>query len=243
MILGVEPWALAVIAVGVLMGATVQGIVGIGLSLVSSPVVALVSPQLVPVVPLCWATVYPLASLLREWRDVDWRGLSWAVGGRVPGTAVGVLVVVWASDQLLGVVVGVMVLVAVLLTWRAVRVPVHRGTLGAAGFLGGITGTATSIGGPPLAIVYQHQPGPQVRASMAAFFVCGGALSLAGLALGGQIHPREAAVALLLSPALALGFWLSGPMRRHLDAGRTRMAVLLVCAASAAVLLVRSLAG
>ena len=131
--LGLEPWVVATIVVGVLVGATVQGIVGIGLNLVTAPVVALVSPQLMPAVPLWLASVYPLGALLREWRDADWRGLSWAVGGRVPGTAVGVLVVAWASDRVLGVVVGVMVLVAVLLTWRAVRVPVNAGTLGTAG--------------------------------------------------------------------------------------------------------------
>ncbi len=243
MILGLDPWVLAAISLGVFVGATVQGIVGIGLNLVAAPVVALVSPELMPAVPLWWATFFPLAALLREWRDADWGGLSWAVGGRVPGTAVGVLVVSWASDQLLGVVVGLMVLLAVALTWRAVRVPVNVGTLGTAGFLGGVTGTATSIGGPPLAIVYQHRSGPEVRASMAVFFVCGGALSLVGLGLGGQTSWHDLAAASLLAPVLLLGHLASGPLRRHLDAGRTRAAVLVVCSLSAAVLLVRSTLG
>ena len=241
MILGLDPWVLAAIALGVLAGATVQGIVGIGLNLVAAPVVALVSPQLMPAVPLWWAVVYPLGALLREWRHADWRGLSWAVGGRVPGTAVGVAVVAWASDRLLGIVVGLMVLLAVALTWRAVRVPVNAGTLGSAGFLGGITGTATSIGGPPLAIVYQHRPGPEVRASMAVFFVLGGALSLGGLVAGGETSWHDLWVASLLTPVLLLGHLVSGPLRRHLDAGRTRSAVLVVCALSATVLLARSI--
>ena len=241
--LGLEPWVVATIVVGVLVGATVQGIVGIGLNLVTAPVVALVSPQLMPAVPLWLASVYPLGALLREWRDADWRGLSWAVGGRVPGTAVGVLVVAWASDRVLGVVVGVMVLVAVLLTWRAVRVPVNAGTLGTAGFIGGVTGTATSIGGPPLAIVYQHAPGPQIRASMAAFFCIGGVLSLVGLGVGGQMDSQDLWVAVALSPALLVGHAVAGPLRRHLDAGHTRVAVLAICSVSAIALLVRSAAG
>lgn len=243
MTLGLDPWTLAVIATGVFVGATVQGVVGIGLNLVAAPVVALVSPQLMPAVPLVWAVFYPLATLAREWRDADWRGLTWAVGGRVPGTAVGVLVVAWASDRLLGVVVGVMVLIAVVLTWRAVRVPVNPGTLGTAGFVGGVTGTATSIGGPPLAIVYQHAPGPRIRASMAAFFCLGGLLSLVGLGVGGQMSWVDGAVAALLAPALVLGHLASGPLRRHLDAGPTRLAVLGVCAVSGAVLLTRSILG
>jgi uncharacterized membrane protein YfcA len=242
-ILGLSGWQLAVIALAVLVGAIVQGIVGLGLNLVAAPIVTLMSPQLMPVVPLFLASVYPLGALLREWREVDWPGMSWALGGRVPGTAVGVLVVAWASDRLLGVVVGVMVLLAVFVTWTAVRVPMNRGTLGGAGFLAGITGTATSIGGPPLAIVYQHAPGPQIRASLAVFFCIGALLSLAGLGVGGQLRVHDLAVACLLSPALLIGHLVAGPLRRHLDEGPTRLAVLLVCGASGALLLGRSLLG
>jgi uncharacterized membrane protein YfcA len=132
------------------------------------------------------------------------------------------------------------VLVAVLLTWRAIRVPVTGGSLGVAGFIGGVTGTATSIGGPPVALVYQHRPGPQIRANMAAYFVLGGVVSLVGLRLGGELSRHDLQVSVLLTPALLLGHALAGPLRRRLDAGHTRAAVLVVCAASAAALLVRS---
>jgi len=242
-ILGLDLWVVAAIAGGVLVGAALQGIVGIGLNLVAAPVVTLIAPQLMPVVPLLWAVVYPVATLAREWRHADWRGLRWTVGGRVPGTVVGVGVVAWASDRALGVVVGVMVLVAVLLTWRAVRVPVNPGSLGTAGFIGGITGTATSIGGPPVAIIYQHHPGPEVRASMAAYFCLGGLVSVIGLGIGCQMSVHDVWAALLLAPALLAGHAVAGPLRSRLDAGHTRAAVLVICGTSAVALLVRSALG
>jgi len=242
-ILGIDGWVLVALAAGAFLGATLQGIVGVGLNLVAAPVVALLAPQLMPVVPLLWAVVYPFGTLAREWREADWDGLWWAVGARVPGTAVGVLVVAWATDQFLGTVVGVMVLVAVLLTWRAVRVPVNRRSIATAGFLGGVTGTATSIGGPPLALVYQHRPGPEVRASLAAYFCLGGVISLIGLGVGGQMGLHDLEAALLLAPALLLGHVVAGPLRTRLDAGHTRAAVLVVCGASGTVLLVRSALG
>ncbi len=240
MILGLDAEVLAAIAAGAFLGATVQGTVGIGLNLVAAPVVTLVAPQLMPVVPLLWAVTYPVGALVRDWRHADWGSLWWAVGGRVPGTVVGVLVVAWASDRFLGVVVGVMVLLGVLLTWRAVRVPVTWQSLTTAGFVGGVTGTATSIGGPPVALVYQHRPGPEIRANMAAYFCLGGVVSLVGLGVGGQLSLHDLWAALLLTPALLLGHAVSGPLRGHLDAGHTRVAVLVICAASAVALLVRS---
>jgi hypothetical protein len=135
------------------------------------------------------------------------------------------------------------VLLAVLLTWRAVRVPVTRGSLTTAGLLGGVTGTATSIGGPPVALVYQHRPGPEIRANMAAYFCLGGAISLVGLGVGGQMSVHDLWASLLLAPALLLGHAVAGPLRGRLDAGHTRIAVLVICAASGAALLVRSALG
>jgi uncharacterized membrane protein YfcA len=104
-------------------------------------------------------------------------------------------------------------------------------------------GTATSIGGPPLALVYQHVSGAPLRATLATYFFGGALLSLLGLAVVGELDTRDGAWALGLAPFLVLGFLLADPVRRHVDAGRTRAAVLVVCAASAAALVVRSALG
>lgn len=238
-----EPAVFAILAAAVVAGAAVQGAVGLGLGLVAAPIVTLVEPRLMPGVMICLASVLPLLTLVRDWRATDWRGLAWAFAGRVPGTALGVAVVAAVSARVLGALVGVMVLVAVVLTWLVVRLPVRPAVLAAAGVVSGVTGTATSIGGPPLALVYQHATGAAVRATMAVYFLGGGLLSLAGLALGGQLGRSQAVTALALAPFLLVGFAVAGPLRRHVDAGRTRAAVLLVCAASAVALIARSLAG
>ena len=162
---------------------------------------------------------------------------------RVPGTVVGVVVVDWLADRTLGIVVGVMVLIAVGLTLWTIRVPVNRRTLVTAGCVSGVTGTATSIGGPQLALLYQHRPGAQVRSTLAVYFIVGASLSLVGLALGGALHLRDLAMAAVLAPFLLVGFAAAGPVRARIDVGHTRKAVLAVCAASAIALLVRSLVG
>jgi uncharacterized membrane protein YfcA len=228
------------IAAAVTVGALVQGSVGLGLGLVAAPVVTLVEPALMPGVMIWLAAVLPVLTLMTEWRHTDWRGLSWAFLGRLPGTVLGVAVVAVASTRLLGVLVGAMVLAAVVLTWRVVTLPARPAVLAGAGVVSGVTGTATSIGGPPLALVYQHAEGPRLRATMGFYFSGGAALSLVGLGLGGQLRSEDLWTAVALLPCLVVGFLVSGPVRRHVDAGRTRSAVLLICAVSATALLVRS---
>jgi uncharacterized membrane protein YfcA len=234
---------LAVVGAAVVAGALVQGTIGLGLGLVAAPVVTLADPGLMPDLMLWLAAALPVLTLAHEWRHVDRRGLLWALAGRVPGTAIGVVVVTLASDRALGLAVGGMVLVAVAASLRDVRVRARRRSLVVAGVVSGAAGTATSIGGPPVALVLQHRPGPVVRATLGAYFAAGALMSLAGLALAGEVSRRPLVLAAALLPGLAIGFALAQPLRRRVDAGRLRPAILAVCAVSAAVLIVRSALG
>ncbi len=133
-----------------------------------------------------------------------------------------------------------MVLVAVLLSVGRSRVPVNR-TVARGRVHSGVTGTATSIGGPPIALLFQHRRPSEVRATLAVFFFIGVVLSLTGLALTGRSRSTRS-WSRLVSPLLMLGIWLGTRTRGRLPRDRFRVAVLVVCAASAVVLLVRSLA-
>ncbi len=240
MIAGIELWALIALAAAVLVGATLQGIVGLGLGLVLAPVTGLVAPQLLPGLALWLAMLLPLLTLTRDWRSADWRGLSWALAARIPGTTIGVWLVSALPVRALHIVVGVVVLAAVALTVRTVRMPVTPITLLGAGFASGIIGTVSSIGGPPLALVYQHHAADTLRATLGVYFVLGAAFSIVGLSATGQLPIRNLVVAAGMAPVVLLGFLLSGPLRRHLDHGSVRVGLLTLCAASAAGLILRS---
>ncbi|MDP9496473.1 MAG: sulfite exporter TauE/SafE family protein [Actinomycetota bacterium] len=227
----------------VLVGAAVQGAVGLGLGLVAAPAFALLEPSLVPGTILLTTSTLPLLTSLRELRGVDWRGLGFALVGRMPGTAVGAWVVATQPARTTAVLVAVVVLGAVALSvtsWHARPTP--RALL-LAGAVSGVSGTATSVGGPPVALLYQRAEGHVLRGTMGVYFLVGNTTSGAALALAGEIGAREVGRAVALVPFLLAGFLLSGPLRRRVDAAGLRTAVLLLSAGSAVVLLVRALAG
>lgn len=234
-------WILAAIAVSVVLGAVVQSVVGLGLGLVAAPVVTLLAPELMPGSLLVLGMVLPVFTLARERRDVDWSGFGWAMPGRIAGTVVGAWVVATVSPRDLGVAVGLAVLLAVVLTAWAIRVPVTRTTLGVAGFTSGIAATTSAIGGPPMALLYQHRPARQVRSTLAVYFVVGSGLSLVTLAVAGQLPVEQLALGALMVPVLLLGVAVGERARDRVPAARFRALVLAVSAVSAVVLVVRSL--
>jgi uncharacterized membrane protein YfcA len=231
----------AVVAATLVVGAAAQGLVGLGLGLVAAPVTALLEPRLMPDLLLWLAVVMPMLTLVREHHQIDWAGLAWAVPMRVPGTVVGVLFVSWFSAREMGIAVGTMVLASVLLTVSAVRLPVNRVSLLVAGFVSGIAGTATSIGGPPMALLYQHRSPRQIKSTLAVYFLFGAGLSLVGLGATDSLELSTFLLALLMVPFLLLGLLLSRLLTRLMPARHVRAGVLLVCAVSSLVLLAKSL--
>lgn len=231
----------AVLAATLVVAAGVQGLVGLGLALVTAPVVTLLAPELMPEFMLWLGLTMPFVTLIREHHDIDWSGLGWSLPTRIVGTVLGVLLVASFPPAGLGIALGLMVLLSVLLTVRHVEVPVNPGTLSVAGFVSGVTGTATSIGGPPIAILYQHRPPHQIRSTLGVFFIIGAGMSLVGLGAAGELEPASFLLAMSMVPALVVGFALSRLLDRRVPRHRIRTGVLLVSGLSAVVVLVRSL--
>lgn len=229
------------IAAAVLLGAFVQAVVGLGVGLVTAPLVAVLEPSLMPTLPLWFGLFVAGLSLAGERRHVDWHAIGWSLPARVPGTVVGVWLMVVFSPRELGIALAAMVLVAVGLSVRALDVPVNRGTLLAAGLASGIAGTATSIGGPPIALLFQHRRPAEVRSTLAVFFFVGVLLSLLGLGISGELPLASLVVAAVVLPFLVAGIWLGTRVRDRLPRERFRHAVLAVCAVAAVVLIVKSL--
>lgn len=222
------------------LGALVQGAVGYGMALVAAPLLALFAPALVPVPLILLSSVHAVLAVIRDGRHADWSGVGWAMLGRLPGTGLGVLAVVALSQRVFSLVIGLCVLACVvlsLLTWRPRPRP--RSLL-LAGIASGAGGTAASIGGPPIALLYQDASGPRIRGTIGGYFVLGSLTSIAALAAAGRVTSESLTSTALLTPFLLVGFALSGPARRVLDKGWTRHAVLAVAAASAVLLIGRA---
>ena len=68
-------------------------------------------------------------------------------------------------------------------------------------------------------------------------------INLVILTLVGVLTAADIGVAVILSPAMAVGFMISGRLRAHVDGERVRIGILVVSSLAAVSLLVTSLTG
>jgi uncharacterized membrane protein YfcA len=225
-----------IVAVAVFAASCMQASIGFGMGMLAAPVVALVDPTLVPGIIIMLATVLTLVVVVKERVSIDLRGTGWALIGRVPGTIVGAVVLLLLPPRGLAVLLACVVLGGVAAASIGWSPQPHRRNLMVAGAASGLLGTATSIGGPPMALVMQGRVGANLRGTMSAFFLVGSLLSLAVLAVTGAVHRNTAEMFLLLVPVAALGYVASRFVNRVMDRERMRRTSIVVSAAGALVL-------
>jgi uncharacterized protein len=230
--------ASAVVAVA----SALHGAVGLGLNLLAVPLLVLIDPALVPGPALVAGLL--LAGLMtgREFAAMD-RRLGYACLGLVPGGALGILLLTTVSQDGLSVLIGVLILVAVGLSVLRWRPTPTRGSLLGAGTASGLLSTTAAVGGPPMALLYADARPDRLRSTLSGFFVVAAVLSLALLAVVGEFGADEARWSVTLLPAVALGFYASGGLRRFVDRERSRRLVLGLSAAAAVVAILDGLLG
>ena len=218
--------AYAIMALTVLVGAFVQGSTGLGFALISGPVIGMIEPRLLPVFLLI--QMIPLNGYVtwRERHALDIPGTTWISLGRFAGTFGGLAVLFLVTDQQLSLLIGASTVLAVLMTLLAPSFEPGKGAFLTAGLVTGVTETSTGVGGPPLALVYQHRPAPVLRSTVAACFLVGEIISLAILAVSGKIAPDQVSSAVLLLPAVIVGALLSRLVHHRLNGKVMRYFVL-----------------
>ena len=234
-------WSFIILGmIAVLGGAVTQGITGLGFGMVSAPFLLLINPMFVPGPMLLLAGAISFMVVLREGKQIDLKALSVAIGGRIPGTILAALTFSLIPLALYGVIFGILVLIAVILTGTKLKILPSNLNLSIAGFVSGFMGTLTSVGAPPMALAYQHGKPEVMRPTLAAFFLIGSLLSLLALFFFGNFTTEHIYVTAFFIPVLYIGFRISIFIVPLIDQRIMRRIMLIISGTSSIILIIRS---
>ncbi len=198
----------------------------------------LVEPNLLPQSVIISTIPVVVAVFLQNRGAVRWREALRLIGGRAPGVAIGAFLVSRLSPVFLSYVGATVVLAAVLVTANIPPIPRKTPTLLAAGFASGLFGTATGIGGPPLGLLYQHGSGEDLRATVGTVMLVGGAMTISGFALAGELEAIDIRTGLALMPFSLAGVLTARVIHEWVDDRITRV-VQIVSVAGAVLAIIR----
>ena len=226
-----------VLFASVVLGALVQGTIGFGLNVIAAPVAAIVHPEALPTAMIIMSLPMSAGSAFRERAHIDREGVVWTTLGRLPGVVLGGFIVSRLAPDELAAWIGGVVVVASLMSLSVRNIPVTALSSALVGALAGVMGTTSSVGGPPVALLYQREPGPVLRSTLGATFLIGSGLSLTALSFTGRVEPWHWGLGFALTPAVAVGLIASRALRERVDAGWLRPCVVgLACLAGFAVM-------
>jgi uncharacterized protein len=223
----------------VFLAAVCQTALGFGFALVLVPLLSLFWDLKGAIaVSLLLSAVSSVLTVADLWRQARWRVVAGLFAGSWVGVPIGAALLVLASPSLLRLLVASIILVSTLVTLRGVTLGQPRRPVAAALIVGAISGllrSATSMGGPPVALYLlgMRYPPAAFVGTNASFYLLGSGVSIAALAITGRVTERELTISLTAVPALLVGAWIG----RHL---RTRLAERVFRSLAAGLLLATS---
>lgn len=213
----------------IFLGAFVQTAIGFGMAVVAAPLLYMVSPDYIPAPIMLAGLFISLLSAVKHRHNVQLGGLKIALISRIPGSILGGWMLLVVSSHTLSLWLGALVLMAVLISLLPFRVEPTPTRMGIAGFFSGLFGTSSAIGGPPMALLLQHQGADQLRGNLSAFFVLSAFLSMAVLIPTGFLTLHHLWITLPLLPAAWFGYWLARLTTHSLPQHRVRAGALILC--------------
>ena len=221
----------------ILVATSIQVGMGIAFGLIAGPLLALIDVSFVPVPVLFLTFATSISAFWGERKGVQWQELKFAVSGRVVGSIIGALVLsMIPGEKAFMLIFGSLIGLAVLVSISGFTIPFNLKTVGIAGTVSGFTAAITSVGGPPMAVVYQNQKAAYARPTLQTYFAMGSFATLCILYIAGQVDLHDAMLAALLLPALAVGVFIGPKLRPFLD--KSFRPFLLGSAAVAALMLI-----
>jgi uncharacterized membrane protein YfcA len=237
-----SPAAYAACFAAILISSATHRVTGQAFGLICAPLIALAAPSHVPALILLCGLPVMVYSFRGDWDEIRWREISYAFVGRVIGAVLAAYLIAVVMDKnFVSACVGIAVLLGVAISLTNFAVAINPASLLTAGFLSGAMATLTSVGAPPMGLLYQRKSFGHVRATLNAFFLFGAVASVGALLLYGLIKSSDVWLTLALVPAIWLGVLLGDGALKRMTIRSLRPFTLGISTFAAVILLLRTL--
>lgn len=225
----------------VFLGSLLQGLIGYGVGLFCAPLLFLINPSLVPAPLILISTLLTILMMLRDKNHLQFEQVAWAMKGGFIGVVLAGFVLKIATKDQFELFFGLLILTAVFISLLGFKPEVNKKNNLIAGFTSGFMGTLTAVGGPPIALLYQHGAIKNIVANLTAFFLFLNFVAIITLTTIGQITVDTLVIVAVTTPGVVLGLYTSTKAQGIVKAHLARRWILALSAITAVIAIVRAL--
>jgi uncharacterized protein len=213
----------------IFLGSFIQTTIGFGMAIVAAPLLLHLSTEYLPAPIIMVSLFTALLTTLHNRKSIEIGGLKMAIIGRIPGSVAGAWLLLYVSVNTLSLWLGIFVLISLAISLLPIRIEPNPKRMAIAGFMSGFMGTSSGIGGPPIALLLQHQGATQLRSNLAAFFLLSSIISLIIQWAIGYLNINHLLLTLPLLPAAWVGNLVGQFSTKYLPQTLIRHLTLALC--------------
>lgn len=227
----------------VLLGGSLQRITGVGFALVASPfLVAVLGPLNGVLVVNLFGSLTSLSVFIRVFRRVEYKRVALMLVPALIATVPGAWVALHMRADVLSVIIGALIIIALVGSFFAQRGTLFSGKAGAiaAGAVSGFMNVTAGVGGPAVSAyaIASRWPQEAFAASIQLYFFV---LGSASLAMKGTLPVLDGPQWVACGVALAVGMGLGEVLSSRVPSIRSRQLVILLAFTGAALILVKGI--
>lgn len=224
----------------VLLGSSLQRITGVGFALVASPfLVAVLGPLNGVLVVNLFGALTSLSVFVRTFRQVEYKRVLLMLVPALVAVIPGAWVALHVRADVLSVLIGALIIVALVGSFFAQRGALFSGRAGAmvSGAVSGFMHVTAGVGGPAVSAyaIASRWPQQAFAASVQLYFFV---LSVASLAMKGTLPVLDGAQWVTCAVALVVGMGVGELLSARIPSIRSRQLVILLAFAGAVLILV-----
>jgi uncharacterized membrane protein YfcA len=232
----------------ILIASFIRAISGFGFALVATPLMTLVIDAKTSVVISVLLGIAAGIMVLSHVRQhVDARKVLYLSLGAVPGIFIGTYLLVNFSSATIKLWIAIVVMVSTIPMVLGRSFHFSHDKIGCviAGFIGGVLSASTSLGGPPIVLYLLNQKLPKEKfvATITAYFMVTGVISMGSLTLGGVVTGDALFYALLMLPVTYLGSYIGVRVLPKIDAKLFRIITTGIVMITALIIVVTFITG
>lgn len=196
----------------VLLAAFVRSVSGFGYALIATPLLTFVfEAKSVVVMNVILGNIIGILLLFRMRRYIDFRRLAFISLGSIPGVPLGAFLLSRLEPSVIKLAIAVLIIPFSVLMLLGHSHQFKRDILGCgiAGFMSGVLGASTSLGGPPVVLFLLNQGLATERfvGTLTAYFLFVGVISIGAFSSLGMITTDLLTKVAILLPLLFLGYY------------------------------------